>query len=92
MDSPFALALALAAGAAVGAVFFTGLWLTVRFLPSAGSPVLLMIGSAVLRLGIALPALGFIAAGSLPRLGLAILGFLAMRTLLIQRWKPTEEP
>lgn len=91
MDSPVALVLAFAAGAGVGAVFFTGLWFTVRRLTSASNPMVLMLGSSVLRLAIALPALAFIAGGSLVRLGMAILGFLGMRTLLILRWRPAAE-
>jgi F1F0 ATPase subunit 2 len=91
MDPPIALVLALAAGALVGGLFFTGLWFTVRRLPRAANPMLLMLGSAVLRLGLVLPALAFIAGGSWGRLAMAILGFLAMRTVLILRWRPTGE-
>lgn len=89
MDTPIALVLSFAAGGSVGALFFTGLWFTVRRLPGAANPMLLMIGSAALRLGLVLPSLAFIAGGSWGRLGLAILGFLAMRTVLILRWRPT---
>ena len=75
----------------MGAVFFTGLWFTVRRLPRAGNPMLLMLGSAALRLGVVLPSLALIAHDSWGRLGMAIVGFLAMRTLLILRWRPTGE-
>jgi F1F0 ATPase subunit 2 len=91
MDAPIALALAFAAGGLVGAIFFTALWFTVRRLPRAANPMLLMVGSAALRLGLLLPSLAFIAGGSWGRLGMAILGFLAMRTVLILRWRPTGE-
>lgn len=91
MDTTIALVLSFAAGGVVGALFFTGLWVTVRRLPGAANPMLLMIGSAALRLGLVLPSLAFIARGSWGRLALAILGFLIMRTVLILRWRPTGE-
>jgi F1F0 ATPase subunit 2 len=91
MDTTIPLVLSFAAGGLVGALFFTGLWFTVRRLPSAANPVLLMIGSAALRLGLVLPALAFIAGGSWGRLAMSILGFLVLRTVLILRWRPTGE-
>lgn len=91
MDSPLSLTLSFAVGALLGAVFFTGLWLTVRRLPVAGNPVLLMLGSAALRLGVVLPSLALIAQESWGQLGMAVLGFLLMRTLLILRWRPSGE-
>ena len=91
MDTPITLALAFAAGAVAGGIFFTGLWFTVRRLPRATNPVLLILGSAALRLGVVLPCLVLIAEESWARLGVALLGFLAMRTLLILRWRPTGE-
>ena len=89
MDPPLTLALAFVAGAVVGVIFFTGLWVTVRRLPRATHPIPLMLGSAALRLGVALPALALIADGSWRRLGMAVLGFIAIRTLLILRWQPS---
>ncbi|MEX1315958.1 MAG: ATP synthase subunit I [Synechococcaceae cyanobacterium] len=91
MDSPISLALAFAVGALMGGLFFTGLWFTVQRLPQAGNPLRLMLGSAALRLGVVLPSLALIAEDSWGRLGMAFLGFLAMRTLLILRWRPTPE-
>jgi F1F0 ATPase subunit 2 len=87
-----ALLPAFLGGFLLGALFFTGLWITVRRLPRASNPVLLILASAVLRLGLALPVLGLLAAGAWPRLLAALLGLLTARTLLILRWRPGRDP
>ena len=48
------LFLALAAGLLLGAMFFGGLWWTVRRAVSSGCPALWFAGSLLLRLGLAL--------------------------------------
>ncbi|MEY2984035.1 MAG: hypothetical protein RLZZ568_652, partial [Cyanobacteriota bacterium] len=64
------------------------LWLTVQRLPRTQHPVLLMVGSGLARLGIALIVLYLLAWDYWPRLVAALLGFLLARTLLIARWRP----
>ncbi|MEB3322643.1 MAG: ATP synthase subunit I [Synechococcaceae cyanobacterium] len=93
MPLPALIALlpALLAGFGLGVLFFTGLWFTVRALPRSSHPLLLMVGSAVLRLAALLPALALLAGNSWLRLGAALLGFLLARTLLILRWRPVPE-
>lgn len=53
------LGLSVAVGAVLGAVYFGGLWLTVRSLPGASRPALWTVGSFVVRT--ALVAGGFVA-------------------------------
>jgi F1F0 ATPase subunit 2 len=81
------LGMALAVGLGIGLGHFGGLWATVRHLPTARLPGLFIIGSAAARIG--LSVLGFYLA---MRAGWAYLlvclgGFLAVRTLLIRRWR-----
>jgi F1F0 ATPase subunit 2 len=76
--------LALVAGLLLGAMFFGGLWWTVRKAVSSSNPALWFSGSLLLRLGLAL--VGFYVVGNhhWQRLLLCLLGFLAAR--LIVTW------
>ena len=57
MNEPSSLAFALAAGALLGAMFYGGLWWTVRRGVSSGRAALWFLGSMALRTGLArLPA------------------------------------
>lgn len=74
------------AGGALGGLFFWGLRLTTRRIPSATRPGCLLAGSFVVRL--AMVALGFFL---LLRLGascllVALLGFLLVRFILVRQW------
>jgi F1F0 ATPase subunit 2 len=82
--------LALPLGFALGLVYFTGLWFTVRRLPSSRHPVLLIVGSGVLRLGLAVAVLAVLVQGHGERLLVALVGVLVARTLLIALWGPQE--
>jgi len=75
MHETLALALVLIAGVALGAVFFGGLWWTVRKGVSANSPELWFLGSLLLRAGIVLAGFYFVSAGRWPRLLLCLVGF-----------------
>lgn len=88
MTPPLTLLLSLGEGFLLGALFFTGLWFTVRLLPRSSRPLLLMLGSSMLRVVVALLLFGWIAAGDWRRLGAALLGFLLARTFLLLRWRP----
>lgn len=54
MTSLVFLPLALIWGALLSTIYFVGLWVTVRKLPQARSPIFLAIGSFIGRLGIVL--------------------------------------
>ena len=73
------LALALVAGQVLGAIFFGGLWWTVRNGLSAKQPALWFLGSMLLRMGIVLTGFYFIGRGHWQRLVLCLLGFVIAR-------------
>jgi F1F0 ATPase subunit 2 len=77
------LSLALAAGLLLGAMFFGGLWWTVRRAVSSGRPALLFSGSLLLRLGFALAGFYLVGAHHWQRLLLCLLGFVAARLVVI---------
>ena len=65
MNESLTLALALVAGVLLGAIFFGGLWWTVRKGVSSEQPALWFFGSLLLRMSIALAGFYFVAARSL---------------------------
>ena len=87
------LALALAAGVLLGAIFFGGLWWTVRKGVSSKRPALWFFGSLLLRMSIALAGFYFVRGGHWERLLLCLLGFVLAR--LVVTWltrPPVEKP
>jgi F1F0 ATPase subunit 2 len=79
MNETLSLAFALAAGALLGAMFYGGLWWTVRRGVLSRRPALLFLGSLLLRMGLALAGFYFVAGGDWQRLLLCLLGFVAAR-------------
>ncbi len=77
-----------ALGLGLGAVFFAGLWATVKRLPAARSPRLLALGSYVVRMALACAV--FVLAGRLggPCLAAACAAFLAVRLAVQLRLAP----
>lgn len=73
---------ALAAGGAVGLFYFGGLWLTVRRIPGASRPQLLLIGSLFLRLAISLGAIYLLVPWGWPALVAALAGLMIVRQIL----------
>lgn len=73
---------ALTGGALLGLLFYGGLWLTVRRLPSVRHPALLVLASLTGRLALAAGGLYLLAAGNGWRLLAAAVGFLALRFVL----------
>ena len=72
-------ALALLAGAGLGAIYFSGLWWTVRRMGSFRRPASSMLASVLLRMSVALGGFYLVAGGSWQRLLLCLLGFLVAR-------------
>lgn len=73
-------------GLALGFLFFSGLWKTLQYLPVTRNPSVLLMGSAIIRIGVVI--LGFfylVMEGHWDRLMVGLLGFLVMRTLLARR-------
>ena len=81
---------AAAAGAALGLFYYAGLWLTVRRLPRSTYPGLWVFASFTVRLLVSMCGFYLILGPdrSLPRLGVALLAFVAVRVLLIRRLSP----
>jgi F1F0 ATPase subunit 2 len=75
-------------GFALGLFYFSFLWFTVQKLVSSPHPVLLIVGSGLARLSVALLGFYLLVGGHWERLLIALLGFLIARTLLIARWQP----
>jgi F1F0 ATPase subunit 2 len=79
MNNFLSLALALAAGAWLGAIFFGGLWWTVRKGVSSQRPALWFFGSLLLRMSIVLAGFYVFSGGYCERLLLCLLGFVMAR-------------
>lgn len=84
MTDPLALLLALLAGAVLGAVYFGGLWWTVRKAVTARQPALWFFGSLMLRMAIVLPGFYFASGGHWQRLLACLLGFVIARFMLMR--------
>jgi F1F0 ATPase subunit 2 len=82
MNETLILLLAWSAGGGLGAIFFGGLWWTVRQSVSSQRPALWFFGSWWLRMGVALPGFYFVAGGHWQRLLACLLGFVMARLLV----------
>jgi F1F0 ATPase subunit 2 len=82
MNNLLFLALALVAGLLLGAIFFGGLWWTVRRGVFAKSPALWFLGSMLLRMGIVLAGFDFVGRGDWQRLVTCLLGFIIARVIV----------
>ncbi|MEO6032771.1 MAG: ATP synthase subunit I [Burkholderiaceae bacterium] len=77
------------AGAALGAVFFGGLWWTVRRGASSAYPALWFLASLVLRTGIVLAGFYVVAGPHWQRLLLCLLGFTLARLAVTRATRAT---
>ena len=84
MNETVTLVLALVTGVLLGAMFFGGLWWTVRKGVSSKQPALWFVASLLLRTSIALVGFYVVARGHWERLLLCLLGFVIAR--LIVTW------
>lgn len=75
-------------GAALGALFFGGLWWTVRKGLSAKRPALLFLGSLLLRSAVAVAGFCFVAGGNWQKLLACLLGFIFMRMAVTRLTRP----
>jgi F1F0 ATPase subunit 2 len=85
------LILALAAGLVLGAIFFGGLWWTVRKGVSSKYPALWFLGSMLLRMGIVLLGFYFVGRGDWRRLVACLLGFIIARFCVMRLTRTTVE-
>lgn len=87
-----ALVLAALAGAALGALFFGGLWWTARRGAVSPHPVLWFLGSLLLRMGLTLPGFYLVGAGHWQRLLACLAGFLLARAVVTWLTRPKPLP
>jgi F1F0 ATPase subunit 2 len=91
MNEALTLALALTAGAGLGAIFFGGLWWTVRKGVASKQPALWFFGSLLLRMSIALAGFCFVGLGHWERLVVCLLGFVIARLVVTRLTGPPVE-
>jgi F1F0 ATPase subunit 2 len=82
MNETLSLVLALVTGVLLGAIFFGGLWWTVRKGISSKQPALWFFGSLLLRGSIVLTGFYFVSGGHWERLLLCLLGFIIARLIV----------
>ncbi len=82
MNDALTLVSAWAAGVGLGALFFGGLWWTVRKAVSAPQPALWFAGSLLLRTGVALAGLYWVSGRHWERMVACLLGFVTARLLV----------
>jgi F1F0 ATPase subunit 2 len=93
MNNFLLLALALVAGLLLGAIFFGGLWWTVRKGVFAKSPALWFLGSMLLRMSLVLAGFYFVGRGDWVRLVTCLFGFIIARFIVLRLTRtPIEHP
>ena len=92
MSDILTLGLAWIAGGALGALFFGGLWWTVRRGMASPRPVLWFFGGLLLRMASAMGGFYFVAAGQWQRLMACLLGFVMARLLVTWLARPPHGP
>lgn len=92
MSSAPSLLLASLAGMALGALFFGGLWWTVRRVVAARQPALWVLASMLVRTGIALVGFYLVADARLGRLLACLLGFVVARVLVMRLTRSLQQP
>ena len=86
------LVLAGTAGLVLGAVFFGGLWWTLRKSLSSPRPALWLLGSALVRMSLVLVGLYLVSDGHWQRLLAGLAGVLCARFLVLRLTGPADPP
>jgi F1F0 ATPase subunit 2 len=89
MNETLTLALAWLAGLLLGAIFFGGLWWTVRKGVLSPHPALWFFGSLLVRMSIALAGFYFVGRGHWERLLACLLGFVLARLAVTWLTRPS---
>ena len=91
MNNYLFLVFALVAGILLGAIFFGGLWWTVRKGVLSKQPALWFFGSLLLRMSIALVGFYFVGRGHWERLVACLFGFVIARLIVTWLTRPSGE-
>jgi len=91
MNEGLMLALALMAGLLLGAIFFGGLWWTVRKGVTSTRPTLLFLGSMLLRTGVVIAGFYVVSDGHWQRLLACLFGFAIARSIVTRLAGPPLE-
>ena len=92
MNEIWGLVPALVTGVLLGAMFFGGLWWTVRKGVSSARPVLWFLGSLLLRTSMALAGFYIVSDGQWEKLLVCLLGFTIARLTVTRLTRVTEKP
>ena len=92
MNETLTLLLVLVTGILLGAIFFGGLWWTVRKGVSSKQPAIWFFGSLLLRTSIAMAGFYFIGRGHWERLLMCLIGFVIARLIVTRLTRATEKP
>ena len=92
MNETLSLVLVLVMGGVLGAIFFGGLWWTVRKVVSSKWPAFWLLGSMLLRTGITLAGFYFVAGVHWERLLVCLLGFVIARLIVTRFTRSAEKP
>ena len=92
MSEAVMLALAGIAGAALGAIFFGGLWWTVRKGVASKRPALWFFGSQLLRTAIVLAGFYLVSDGRWQRILACLIGFFVARFIVTLSLRPAACP
>jgi len=92
MNDTFRLMVALVTGLLLGAMFFGGLWWTVRRGVSSKRPALWFVGSLLVRTSIALAGFYFSARGHWQSLIVCLIGFVVARLIVTRLTQSAEKP
>ncbi len=92
MNEKIILALAFFAGGGLGAVFFVGLWWTVRKAISSQRPALLFVVSLIVRMGLVLVGFYYVSGGHWERLAACFFGFFVVRMGVTLWSRSKQEP
>lgn len=90
-DAPMAILSALT-GMALGAIFFGGLWWTVRRALASPQPALLVVVSMLSRTGVVVAGFYLVSGGQWQRLLLCLAGFIVARLVLTRALPKAEAP
>jgi F1F0 ATPase subunit 2 len=88
MNDALTLILACVTGAALGVIFFGGLWWTVRKGVSSNQPALWFIGSLLVRMTVVLLGFLLIGRGHWQRLLACLAGFIVARLFVTWKTRP----